>query len=149
MEFVIQNFEQLSKKDLYDLLHLRSEVFIVEQNCAYQDLDGYDQEALHLLCKQNNTLIAYARMLPPGVLYSSEIYIGRIITAKNYRRQGIGNRLVHEAIQQAIGAYGPHPIKIGAQVHAQSFYERLGFVVCSEPYLDEGTPTVKMLWTPK
>ncbi len=146
MEFTIVSkaFHELHPQELYDLLQLRSAVFVVEQNCVFLDLDGLDAACHHLLFYQNATLQAYARLVPAGASYP-ELSIGRIITSAAVRGTGVGQQLVQKAIEETRRLFGPGPIKIGAQLYAQKFYERFGFVPCSDVYAEDGIDHLKML----
>ncbi|MBC3541802.1 GNAT family N-acetyltransferase [Rufibacter sp. H-1] len=146
MEFriVTKSFEELTPREMYDLLQLRSAVFVVEQNCVFLDPDGLDDQCHHLLFYQGATLEAYARLLPAGVSYP-ELSIGRIITSAAVRGTGVGQQLVQKAIAETHRLFGPGPIKIGAQLYAKKFYERFGFVQSSEVYDEDGIDHIKMI----
>ncbi|ALI99387.1 GNAT family N-acetyltransferase [Rufibacter tibetensis] len=146
MEFktITKSFEELSPKELYDLLQLRSAVFVVEQNCVFLDPDGLDDQCNHLLFYSGATLEAYARLLPAGVSYP-ELSIGRIITSAAVRGTGVGQQLVQKAIDETYRLFGQGPIKIGAQLYAKKFYERFGFVQSSEVYDEDGIDHIKMI----
>jgi len=142
IEYEVLPFNDLAASDLYEILRLRMEVFVVEQDCAYQDLDGLDREALHLLGRTGSgALESYARLLPVGASYPGHASIGRVITSARCRGTGEGRRLMEEAIRQARRAFGHDvPIRIGAQDYALEFYRRLGFEVAGEGYLEDGIP---------
>lgn len=146
MEFNIltKAFQELSPQEMYDLLQLRSAVFVVEQNCVFLDPDGLDAACHHVLFYLGQTLEAYARLVPAGVCYP-ELSIGRIITSAAVRGKGVGQQLVEKSIKETYGLFGPGPIKIGAQLYARKFYERFGFVQCSEVYDEDGIDHIKML----
>ncbi|RNI26231.1 GNAT family N-acetyltransferase [Rufibacter latericius] len=146
MEFkvITKAFADLSAQELYDLLQLRSAVFVVEQNCVFLDPDGLDDQCHHLLFYKGNTLEAYARLLPAGVSYP-ELSIGRIITSAASRGTGLGQQLVQKAIDETYRLFGPGAIKIGAQLYAKKFYERFGFVQSSEVYDEDGIDHIKMI----
>jgi ElaA protein len=146
MEFriVTKAFTELSAQELYDLLQLRSAVFVVEQNCVFLDPDGLDAPCHHLLFYQGQALEAYARLVPAGVSYP-ELSIGRIITSAAVRGTGVGQQLVQKAIEETYRLFGPGPIKIGAQLYAKKFYERFGFVQSSEVYDEDGIDHIKMM----
>lgn len=138
-------FEQLTCDELYELLTLRQIVFSVEQNCAYLDCDGKDQRALHLLGEDDDKdakLVAYARLLPPGVSFA-DASIGRVVTHPSARRVGLGRELMREAIARARASFGG-AIHIGAQLYLQRFYEELGFVTSSPVYDEDGIPHIEM-----
>jgi ElaA protein len=119
-------------------------VFIVEQNCPYQDLDDKDQKSFHLMGWKGKDLAAYARLLPKGVSYDY-ISIGRVITSNKYRKSGAGKALMNEAIHQCDVLFGKQPIKIGAQLYLQKFYGALGFNQTSDMYLEDGIEHIEML----
>lgn len=141
----VARFDELTALELYELLALRQRVFVVEQACAYQDCDGKDGEALHLLGRgASGALDAYARLLPPGGAFP-EASIGRVLTRPEVRRAGVGRALVREAVVEARAAFGAGPIRIGAQAHLARFYGELGFRVASAPYDEDGIAHVEML----
>jgi ElaA protein len=130
---------------LYDVLRLRSEVFIVEQNCVYQDIDRRDVDAMHLLgYNEQGELVAYARLFNAGQCYA-QASIGRVIVAQPYRRYGLGRALMQQAITHVEGLFGRQLIKIGAQQHLEKFYGSFGFVQVGEPYVEDGIPHIHML----
>lgn len=135
-------FKQLSLDTFYDILALRSAVFLVEQGCVYQDLDYRDQIADHLMMWENTKLIAYARILP----YDNQQYMsfGRVITHPDYRRQGLGRQLMEVILTYLQTHYPAHPIRITAQHYLQDFYESYGFKAQGEPFELEGRPHIKM-----
>ena len=145
LSFVSKTFEALTTEELYQILALRAEVFVVEQNCPYQDLDGKDQIGLHLFGNENNQLVAYARILPKGVSYDEYTSIGRIVTAPHARAKGYGHELVEEAIKLTKAAYPEYTIKISAQAHLEQFYKSHQFVPTGEAYLEDDIPHIGML----
>jgi ElaA protein len=140
----IKIFDELSTSELYDLLRLRAEVFIVEQQCAYQDLDGKDQRALHILGKNEDELQAYARVFEPG-FYFKEASIGRIVVAPRYRSGGLGREIVLEAEKAIVRFYGGGPVKLSAQSYLKKFYTELGYRSLGEEYLEDGIPHIGMI----
>lgn len=140
-------FDALANRDLYALLQLRSEVFVVEQSCAFQDLDGLDAQALHLRGYAGDSLVAYARCLGPGSKYA-EASIGRVVTRSATRNSGQGHVLIERAIAAVSQAWGRQPIRIGAQARLKAFYEGHGFVDLGQPYLEDGIDHLQMLWKP-
>lgn len=136
-------YPELTLDELYGLLDLRCRVFVVEQECAYRDTDGLDPTALHLLGERGDELLAYARLLAPGVAYA-EPAIGRVLTAPEARGLGLGKALMERAIAE-VGARWPGPIQIGAQRYLDRFYRGLGFEPAGEPYLEDGIPHVHMI----
>lgn len=138
-------FSELSVPELYEMLQLRSEVFVVEQACAFQDMDGADQHSMHLLGKSKaGQLQAYARCLPPGLKFK-EASIGRVLTCEDLRGQGAGQVLMKQAIAQLHQHWGLQAIRIGAQSRLKAFYEQLGFVPVGQPYIEDGIPHIEML----
>jgi ElaA protein len=148
MQWILKPFDQLSPKELYAILQLRNEVFIVEQNCPYQDLDDKDLYAFHLMGIKGNKLLAYARLLAPGISYS-ESSIGRVVSSPSSRKTGIGKKLMQESIAQIKKKFHTDTIRIGAQLYLQKFYESFGFRADSEIYLEDNIPHILMLKKPK
>ena len=144
LNWQVKTFEELTVTELYHILQLRCEVFIVEQNCPYLDPDGKDLKSHHLMGSMDGNLVAYARLVKPGVSYQ-EVSIGRVVTSPKYRRGGYGIKLMNEAISQIEYVYGKVPIRIGAQAYLKKFYESFGFVDLNEPYLEDGIPHLIML----
>ena len=141
---VCKEFDALTLQELYVLLRLRSEVFVVEQNCVFLDQDNKDQQCHHVLLYNTDTLVAYARLMPPGVSYPSHMSIGRIITSMQVRGTGVGRQLLDTAIDACFRLYGNGPIKIGAQLYARKFYESFGFVQTGEVYDEDGIDHIEM-----
>jgi ElaA protein len=143
IQWKIKPFEALSVNELYDILQLRSEIFVVEQNCVYLDLDGKDKVALHLFAEFEGRIVAHARLFKPGISfdYSS---IGRVVVAVNYRDRKWGHDLMREAIAGIAAHYGESKITIGAQLYLKKFYESHGFVQTSEMYLEDDIPHIEM-----
>lgn len=142
-----RRFRELNVDELYAMLRLRAEVFVVEQQCAYLDLDGKDAhpEAIHLLgVAGDETLAAYVRILPAGLTYP-QVSFGRVLTAPGYRGLRLGDRMLREALSVIDRAWPGADIQIGAQSHLQHFYGRHGFDVSSEPYVEDGIPHIDML----
>jgi ElaA protein len=140
-------FDELGTAALYRALQLRAEVFVVEQACAFQDLDGRDAQALHLLGESaagGTALLAYARLLPPHTAFA-EASIGRVVTAPATRGSGLGHALMRESIAELHRRWGTQPIRIGAQAHLQAFYRQHGFEPQGDGYLEDGIPHVHML----
>ena len=141
-------FDSLSLTELYTLMRLRQEVFVVEQNCVYLDADGYDQKAWHLLgWDGEQQLVAYLRLFAPGVKYKDfpeDASIGRVCTAASVRGTGLGRELMVRGIAEAERLWPGCAIRISAQVYLLKFYGSLGFVVASEPYDEDGIPHVEM-----
>ncbi|WP_426058729.1 GNAT family N-acetyltransferase [Hymenobacter sp. B1770] len=144
LHWTIKPYEDLTLNELYELLRLRVEVFIVEQNCVFQDLDRQDDQAYHLLGHtEAGELAAYARLFDAGISYE-EVAIGRVIVSPAQRRHGLGQELMRQAIAHCEVLYGPQPIKIGAQQYLERFYQGFGFVQCGEGYLEDGIPHIPM-----
>ncbi|WP_232819333.1 GNAT family N-acetyltransferase [Saccharospirillum mangrovi] len=137
-------FDALDTRTLYALLALRLSVFVVEQNCPYQELDGKDLAAWHLLGYRHGELVATSRILAPGVSYDGASSIGRVVTAPSERGTGLGPQLMSEAVAACQRLFPTLPIRIGAQAHLQRFYGRLGFVAEGAQYLEDGIPHVEM-----
>ena len=141
----LKSFEGLTNKELYNILHLRAEVFIIEQNCPYQDMDGKDIYSHHLMgTNGRNQLVAYARLLPADIAFK-EVSIGRVVTSPSVRRTGGGTQLMQTALQLIEEKYGKVPVRIGAQLYLKKFYERFGFVQVSEMYLEDDIEHIEML----
>lgn len=134
----------LSAEQVYAVLAARVAVFIVEQNCAYQDLDGLDSDAEHLIAWSGADVAGYLRVLGPGTRFDDPS-IGRIITTTAFRGSGLGRELVAKAIARARQRYPGQPIRISAQKYLEKFYGDFGFATVSEPYLEDGIPHVEML----
>jgi ElaA protein len=144
INWILKKFNELTAAELYAVLQLRNEVFVVEQNCVFQDADDKDQGCYHLLGMHENKLVAYTRLAPPGYIYN-EASIGRVVTAPSVRRSGAGKVLMEESIRQINRLFGRLPVKIGAQVYLQKFYESFGFKQVGEPYVEDGIPHMYML----
>ena len=142
MELVIKEFKELSSQELYTLLQVRISVFVVEQTCPYQELDGKDQSALHLYYRRDEKILAYLRLLQKS---PEEVAIGRVLTIE--RGSGLGKSLMQEAIKLAKTRLSAKGIYIEAQTYAKGFYEQLGFVRCSDEFLEDGIPHIKMQLT--
>ena len=140
----LKKFEELTGIEVYEILRLRSEVFVVEQNCVFLDMDNNDQQSHHLQGRVDNILIAYVRILPPGLSYK-EPSIGRVVSSPSFRNKGAGIELMKCAIANTYILYGEQSIKIGAQLYLQRFYENLGFIQCSEVYMEDDIPHIKMI----
>ena len=137
-------FDELSPAQLYALIRLRNEVFVVEQNCVFQDADNKDQFCWHLLGWKDAELAAYARLVPAGVSYE-EPSIGRVVTAITARRSGSGRLLMQQAIERCRSLFGERPIRIGAQLYLKEFYSSFGFVPTGGIYPEDGIPHLHML----
>jgi len=139
-------FAALTTPELYEVLQLRTEVFVMEQAGIYQDMDGSDHEAVHVLGVSEGQLVAYARCFPAGVKFA-EASIGRVITREMLRGSGMGHELMRQAIACVVGQWGAQPIRIGAQARLEKFYLQHGFLTAGTPYIEDGIPHVEMLRT--
>jgi ElaA protein len=148
MIWTLKSFDELTAKELYNILQLRNEVFIVEQNCPYQDLDNKDLYAFHLMGMKENKLLAYSRLLAPGISYS-ESSIGRVVSSPAARKTGMGKKLMKESIVQIKNLFQTDIIRIGAQLYLKNFYESFGFLQEGDIYLEDNIPHLIMLRKPK
>ncbi len=139
-------FDQLTIDELYAVLQLRSEVFVVEQNCVYQDIDGKDQKALHVLGYKNQKLIAYTRAFGPGD-YFEDASIGRVVVAKNERQHSYGYDIMEATIKAIEAEFKTNKVAVSAQTYLKKFYNNLGFQAIGEDYLEDGIPHIKMVKT--
>jgi len=146
LTWTYKSFEKLDTNELYAILQLRNEVFILEQNCPYFDVDGKDQKSMHLMAWDGNNLAAYTRLLPPHVSFV-EASIGRVVTSPQYRKLGIGITLMEKSIEHTLTSYQTNEIRIGAQQYLEKFYAGFGFKTVSEMYLEDDIPHVEMLLT--
>ncbi|WP_373515041.1 GNAT family N-acetyltransferase [Persicitalea sp.] len=146
VNWILKKFPDLTLDELYALLRLRNEVFIVEQDCPFPDLDGKDQACHHLLgfSKADGSLVAYTRIVPPGVVYDFAS-IGRVATSLGVRRYGAGRELMRRSIEAVEKLYGAVPIQIGAQLYLRKFYESFEFRQLGDVYLEDGIEHIKML----
>lgn len=144
MEWRYKQFVQLTPFEVYELLQLRAEVFVVEQNCVFLEPDGIDNRCLHLLGYNNNKLLAYTRIVPPGLAYN-QASIGRVVTSPSVRNTGAGKKLMQRSIDRLYSSFGKVTIKIAAQFYLKKFYESFGFYQVSEVYLDDGIEHIHML----
>lgn len=143
IQWKIKPFESLSVNELYAILKLRSEIFVVEQNCVYLDLDGKDKLALHLFGEFQGKIVAYSRLFKPGISFDNAS-IGRVVVDANYRYRKWGHNLMREAIAGIQLHFGESKITIGAQLYLKKFYESHGFVQTSEMYLEDDIPHIEM-----
>ncbi len=139
-------FQQLDNHQLYELMKLRVDIFIVEQKCPYPELDDKDRqvETRHLTAYRDSSLIAYARLLPPGLSYPDPS-IGRFAVESSVRNQGIGSLLMEKSLEEIDNLWPDQSIRISAQEHLRKFYEKFGFIKVSDSYLEDGIPHVEML----
>ncbi|ASZ09832.1 GNAT family N-acetyltransferase [Chitinophaga pendula] len=144
MNWIVKPFDTLTGTEVYNILHLRNEVFVLEQQCPYLDTDYSDQKALHLMgLNDQGLLVAYARLFAPGIKYE-EASIGRVVTAPAARGTGAGKLLIEKALQELEAHYGKGPVKIGAQQYLTRFYNGFGFEQTSEMYLEDNIPHIEM-----
>jgi ElaA protein len=144
--WICKAFDELTAAELYAILRLRSEVFVVEQNCVFLDMDDKDQYCHHLIGRRGDVLAGYSRIVPAGISYV-ESSIGRIVTSPVLRGHGIGRELIPQGVHTLYTLYGKQPIRIGAQYYLLKFYESFGFVQKGEIYLEDGIEHVQMLMT--
>lgn len=144
LKWKIKPFAALNVNELYDLLKLRSEIFVVEQNCVYLDLDGKDKKALHLIGEYDNKIVAYVRLFDAGISFDNAS-IGRVVVDADYRDRKWGHDLMREAISAIKSNFNKEKITIGAQLYLKKFYESHGFVQSSEMYLEDDIPHIEMI----
>jgi ElaA protein len=146
IKWICKKFDELTANELYIILQLRNEVFVVEQNCVYQDADNKDQASYHLMGLQDNKLIAYSRLIPPGIAFT-EPSIGRVVTSPAARRTGMGKLLMKESINECRKLFDTNNIvlRIGAQLYLKDFYASLGFIPIGGIYLEDGIKHIEML----
>ncbi|MFZ1702839.1 MAG: GNAT family N-acetyltransferase [Saprospiraceae bacterium] len=149
MRVELKLFSELDIHELYAILHLRSEIFVVEQNCVYLDTDYKDQDSYHLLVwGEKGYLVGYCRILPPGLAYSMESSIGRVVTKMEERRTGLGIKMMEWVIEHTLQLFPHNPIRIEAQSYLIPFYSRFGFLEEGEDYILDGIPHREMILTP-
>ena len=146
MKKIISPFYDLTSEQLYDLLKLRQDVFVIEQNCIYQDFDGYDQQAIHVLIYDDEVLAAYSRIFAPGIKYDNESSIGRIIVAKEYRGSTLGRDLIKDSINYCIEHFSNSLIRIEAQAQLTAYYSKFGFKSDSDVYVVDGIDHLQMIY---
>ncbi|MCP8969532.1 GNAT family N-acetyltransferase [Ectobacillus ponti] len=144
MNWEMKSFAELTAMEVYDMLRERTQVFVVEQNCAYLEVDGYDLPACHLLGKENGQVVAYARILPAGTRYT-RASIGRVLVKQEYRGEGLARELMLQAMAFIRDVLQEETVKIQAQEYLRGFYESLGFGAITDPYLDDGIPHIDMV----
>ncbi|MFZ3274076.1 MAG: GNAT family N-acetyltransferase [Lutibacter sp.] len=144
LTILTKSFSELSTKDLYNILQLRAEVFVVEQNCVYQDIDGKDEKALHVIGFKNDKIVAYCRIFKPGD-YFEKASIGRVVVAINERKFGYGHIIFQHSMDAVETYFKETSIKISAQLYLKKFYESHGFVQVGEGYLEDDIPHIAMI----
>lgn len=145
MKFEIKKFNELSILELYAILRLRVEIFVVEQDCPYQDLDNKDQSAYHLIVKDNNEIVGVLRIIPEGVSYK-EMAIGRLVVKESHRGQGIALKMMKKAINFIVNDLNKSKIRLSSQAYLIDFYQNLGFKRVSEVYLEDGIDHYEFLY---
>ena len=146
INYQIKSFHQLSLDELYDILRIRQEVFVVEQRCHYLDCDGKDRLSLHMIGRsEDGHIVAYCRLLPENVSYPGDVSIGRVLNAAAVRGQGVGWQMMQTAIEKCKELWPGKDIRIGAQQYLKSFYGGLGFEQVGEPYLEDDIPHIEMV----
>ena len=148
LDWQLKSFEELTKLELYKILRARSTVFVVEQDCPYQDVDEKDFAAVHLFLQRNDEVVAYCRLMHAGLNYE-ECSIGRVLTIPSIRHEGIGIALMKKAIEEVWMLWPKETIRISAQRYLERFYQSFGFEIVSEPYLEDNIPHVSMTLNPK
>jgi ElaA protein len=147
IEWILKQFNELTPHELYAILQLRSEVFVVEQNCVYLDADDKDQWSWHLMGWNKNKLVAYTRLIPAGKAYEYPS-IGRVVSSPAVRRTGAGRELMRKSIEKIYTLFGAAPIQIGAQLYLKRFYQSFGFIQVSDVYLEDGIEHIYMIKDP-
>ena len=142
MQTIVKSFHELTLDELYEIIKIRSAVFVVEQNCVYQDIDDLDKAALHLWLEEDGEIVSYLRVLPPETV-RKEAAIGRVLATK--RRKGYATALLKEALRAIEERFGTDTVYLEAQTYARGLYEKLGFRQISEEFLEDGIPHIKML----
>ena len=144
MQIIVKTFNELSLEELYKILRLRAEVFVVEQDCVYQDIDNKDKKALHVIGFKNDEVVAYTRCFKPGD-YFTEASIGRVVVQENQRQYGYGYDIMNASIKAIAEHFKTEKIKISAQTYLKTFYSNLGFENTGEEYLEDGIPHIAMV----
>ncbi|WP_373517418.1 GNAT family N-acetyltransferase [Pricia sp.] len=144
IQIEVKTFEELTKKELYEVLRLRSEVFVVEQDCVYEDIDGKDQKALHVVGKKDGEIVAYTRIFKSGD-YTDEASIGRVVVKRNQRKYGYGKDIMKDAIHAVHDYFEANVIHVSAQMYLERFYHELGFKQVGDGYLEDGIPHIGMV----
>ena len=144
LEWHSKAFKDLTNQDLYNILMIRQAVFVVEQNCPYQDCDGLDEQAIHIYGIAGNNILAYARVFQPGITYK-EASIGRILTSQYHRDEKLGYQLVRKCIDYISKHYPSYGVRISGQCYAMAFYEKLGFKAEGDTYLEDDIPHIELV----
>lgn len=144
LQVEVKSYDELTRDELYVILQLRSEVFVVEQDCVYQDIDGKDHNALHVLGWVEGSLAAYTRCFPEGT-YFKEASIGRVVVGEHHRKDGLGQQIMEASIDAITTRFNTQTIKLSAQTYLIKFYNRLGFTSTGTEYLEDGIPHIAMI----
>jgi len=144
MEVSVKTFNELTTEELYQILRLRSEVFVVEQDCVYQDVDNKDQKALHIMGIKDGEVVAYTRVFEPGD-YFDNVSIGRVVVSQSQRKYGLGKQIMQASLAAIDQRFPDKPIEISAQSYLLKFYTELGFNAIGEEYLEDGIPHRRMM----
>lgn len=148
LDWQIKHYRDLSLNEFHDIIALRIQAFVVEQNCPYQDLDGKDKKCYHAFCRDGKgNIISTARIVPPGLIYDSAA-IGRVVIQEEFRGSGIGHDLIQECMNFCHLEFGNAAIRVSAQKHLENYYEKHHFVSTGKEYAEDGIPHVEMLYTP-
>lgn len=149
LDWQIKPYNELTLNEFHDLVALRLKIFVVEQNCPYQDLDGRDKKSYHLICRDGmGNIVATARILPPGIAYEHAA-IGRVVTDDSIRGKGVGHELMKRCVDYSLVEFGDSPIMISAQKHLEKYYGQHDFESTGKEYLEDNIPHVEMMLTPK
>lgn len=149
LDWQIKHYTDLSLNELHDIIRLRLQAFVVEQDCPYQDLDGKDKKCYQLICRNGKgDIVATARILPPGLAYSDAAAVGRVVIDDEIRGHGIGHELMDRCIEFCGVEFGNSQIRISAQKHLEQYYGKHDFLTTGNEYLEDGIPHVEMLFTP-
>ncbi|HIP32652.1 MAG TPA: GNAT family N-acetyltransferase [Crocinitomicaceae bacterium] len=148
LNWQIKHFNELSINEFHDIIALRIKVFVVEQDCPYQDLDGKDKKCYHVICRDGKgNIVATARILPPGISYDSPS-IGRVVIENEIRGEGIGHELMNKCVDYSVVEFGNAVITISAQKHLEKYYREHNFISTGKEYLEDGIPHVEMTFSP-
>lgn len=142
--WILKKFDELSPHELYAILQLRNEVFAIEQNCVYPDMDNKDQPSLHVMGWDNDQLKAYSRIIPPGIAYT-EPSVGRVVTSPSVRGKGVGKELMEKSLEHIYNLFGNTPVKIGGQLYLKKFYSDMGFIQSGDVYLEDEIEHIEMV----
>lgn len=145
MDIIVKHFNQLQTGELYEILQLRLEVFVLEQNCPYQDLDGKDLHCYHVIGKEGSQIIGGSRLVPPGISYDGYSSIGRVVSHKKFRGTGVGRQIMKQSLTYLESYFPDIPVKISAQSYLIRFYESFGFSKTGDEYLEDDIPHHAMI----